>query len=151
MKRWQSLLLGIAVSAILLWYALHGVDLGQMTSEITHINFGWALIAIILTVVSMWLRALRWRFLLNNRITPVHSFSISNAAYLFNTFLPLRLGEVVRAYMVTRLDPPIAMFTALSSVLVERLTDVLAIVLCFVIAILMAPVDSKITTVALLT
>src|SRR5258708_29350216 len=94
---------------------------------------------------------MRWRTLLKDRIKINHSFNILNASYLFNTVLPLRLGEVVRAFMVARLEPHIPLFTALSSIVVERLMDLFAVVVFVVIAVLIAPVDPGIQTAAKLT
>jgi glycosyltransferase 2 family protein len=74
-----------------------------------------------------------------------------NVGYFFNAWLPLRLGEVARAFLVTRLTPPIAMLTALSSVVVERLTDLLAVVMLVVTAVLIAPVSPEITAGARIT
>jgi uncharacterized membrane protein YbhN (UPF0104 family) len=48
------------------------------------------------------------------------------------------------------LTPPIAILTTLSTIVVERLTDTLAIVLVVAIAVAMAPVSSTVTTAALL-
>jgi len=90
-------------------------------------------------VVALWFRGLRWRALLDNRIGLGHSFHILNVSYLFNAVLPLRLGEVVRSFLATRLDPPIAMLTALSTVVVEQLTNVLAVVLVVLVAVFVTP------------
>src|SRR5262249_24492078 len=151
MKRWQSLLLGIIVSIALLAYALNGVDLNRLSGVLVSGNYLYLIPVLGITLLSMLFRSLRWRTLLNDRIPFWHSVNILNASSLFNTILPLRLGEVVRAFMLTRLEPPIALFTGLSSVVVERLMDLFAVVVFVVIAVLIAPVDPRIQTAATLT
>src|SRR5712691_6204370 len=151
MKRWQSLLLGIIVSVVLLAYALNGVDLNKLSGVLVSGNYLYLIPVIVITLFSMLFRSLRWRTLLKDRITINHSFNILNASYLFNTILPLRLGEVVRAFLVTRLKPPIPLFTALSSIVVERLMDLFAVVIFVVIAVLIAPVDPGIQAAAKVT
>src|SRR5258708_37676106 len=120
MKRWQSLLLGIIISVALLAYALNGVDLNKLSGVLVSGNYLYLIPVIAITLLSMFLRSMRWRTLLKDRITIDHSFNILNASYLFNTILPLRLGEVVLAFLATRLERPIPLFTALSSIVVER-------------------------------
>jgi glycosyltransferase 2 family protein len=144
MKRWQSILIGVVVSVATLAFALRGVRIDQLGDEFVRGRYVYILPALVFVGLGLALRAVRWRALLNRRITMPHSFNILNVSYLFNTLLPLRLGEVARAFLATRLEPPIAMFTSLSSVVVERLTDVLAVVICIILAILIAPVTPEI-------
>src|SRR5690242_10346177 len=99
MKRWQSILLGVLITVVTLYYTLHNVSwdtLGDVLVRGRYINF---VIAILLTVLALSARAFRWRSLLNQRITAIHSFHILTASYLFYNILPFRLGEVVRIYM----------------------------------------------------
>ncbi|MEP7285549.1 MAG: lysylphosphatidylglycerol synthase transmembrane domain-containing protein [Chloroflexota bacterium] len=148
MKRWQSLLLGVVVSVATLAYALRGIDFNQLGGELLRGRYLFLLPTLLLGIAGLALRGVRWRALLDNRIGLGHSFNILNASYLFNTFLPLRLGEVVRAFMATRLTPPISMFTSLSSIVVERLADILAVVLLVVLAVTIAPVTPEIENAA---
>ena len=143
MKQWQSLILGLIVSVAMLAYALHGVQLDTIGPVLSQGRYLFVIPALVLMTAALWLRGLRWRALLDNRIGVGHSFNILNVSYLFNAVLPLRLGEVVRAYLVTRLDPPIAAFTALSTVVVEQLTNVLAVVVLVMVAVFITPENSS--------
>ncbi|MCS6871510.1 MAG: lysylphosphatidylglycerol synthase transmembrane domain-containing protein [Anaerolineae bacterium] len=144
MKRWQSVVLGVIISVATLAYALHGNDLSRIGDELASGRYVWVLPCGALMGLGLWFRGLRWRFLLNERLTTTHSFHITNISYFLNAWLPLRLGEVARAYLVTRLKPPISMFTALSSVVVERLIDLLAVVVLVVIAVQLTDVPSEV-------
>lgn len=144
MKRWQSVILGVVISVATLAYALHGNDLSRIGDELAGGRYLWALPCGALIGLGLWFRGLRWRFLLNERLKASHSFHITNISYFLNAWLPLRLGEVARAYLVTRLKPPISMFTALSSVVVERLIDLLAVVVLIVIAVQLTDVPSEV-------
>jgi uncharacterized protein (TIRG00374 family) len=141
MKRWQSLALGLIVSVATLAYALRGVDFNQLRDEFARGRYLYLLPALVFVFAGLFLRTIRWRVLLNNKIRLDHSFHILNASYLLNAILPLRLGEVARAYLTTRLDPPISLFTSLSSTVVERLTDVIAVFVLFIGAIAIAPIS----------
>jgi uncharacterized protein (TIRG00374 family) len=125
-KRWPSIILGLAVSVIALAY-LFRRDLGGIQDELLGAHY-WAVIpCVAFSAVGLWLRSLRWRVLLDRRISPRDSFHILNVSYFVNGVLPLRVGELVRAVLAARLDPPVQVLTSLSTILVERLLDTLAV------------------------
>jgi uncharacterized protein (TIRG00374 family) len=143
-KRWQTLLVGLAISILALYFALRGVDIGKLQLIITEGHYIWLIPVAICSPLAFVVRAFRWKTLLNERIQLKHSFNILSASYLFNSLLPMRLGEVVRAFLTTRLHPPIPMVTSLSTVIVERIMDLLSIVLIAIVTLLVAPVSQEI-------
>lgn len=151
MKRWQSIALGLAVSVFTLWLALRGNDLSKIGAELQSGNYLYVIPGILLMVLALIARIFRWRFLLANRISTMHSFHITNIAYLLNVLLPLRLGEIARAFLTTRLTPPLSIFTSFSSIVVERLLDLLAVLIIVVIAVMIAPVPQQIIAAAMAT
>jgi uncharacterized protein (TIRG00374 family) len=142
-KRWPSLILGVAVSVFALAYLLRR-DLSGVKQELLHAHY-WAVLPCIgLSLIGLWLRSLRWRVLLNGRITPGHSFHILNVSYFINGVLPLRVGELARAVLAARLDPPVQVLTSLSTILVERLMDTLAVFALVGITLAILPVGLEI-------
>lgn len=114
------------MSAVALAY-LFRRDLGGVKDELLHAHY-WAVIpCVIVSVIGLWLRGMRWRVLLGGRIAPDHSFHILNVSYFINGVLPLRVGELARSVLAARLDPPVPVLTSLSTILVERLLDTLAV------------------------
>ncbi len=148
MKRWQSLALGVVFSLATLAYALHGVDLASLRDEFAGARYIFLIPAIGCVLCGLFLRAVRWRALLNGRIALTHSFNILNIGYFFGAILPFRLGEVARVYLATRLQPPISLLTSLSTVIVERLTDTLAVVVMVALAVSLSPVAPQVVTAA---
>ena len=98
-----------------------------MRNTLAGANYWWLLPFLALEVVVIWTRALRWRLMLEDRLSTARLFWITNIGYLLNNVLPLRLGEVGRVYLVTRRSTVGAM-QGLSSVVVERLVDVLCLI-----------------------
>lgn len=89
------------------------------------------LACVLLATLTFPLRALRWRVLLRTAddaplpgAAAWHAIAIG---YLANNVLPLRAGELLRAYAVTRLAP-VRLSTAAASIAVERVFDALAVV-----------------------
>jgi hypothetical protein len=140
MKRWQSILIGVVVSVVTLAYALNGNDISKFGEEMGRGRYLYILPTFAIIVISLGFRAFRWQALLNDRIALNRSFHIMNVGYFFSVWLPLRLNEVARSYLVTRLKPPISFFTSISSIIVERLIDLLAVVVLVLLAISIAPV-----------
>ncbi len=125
-KRWPSLLLGLAVSIIALVY-LFRRDLGGVRDELASARYWTVLPVMAISLLGLWLRSIRWRVLLNGRLSPGESFHILNISYFVNGVLPLRVGELARAVLALRADPPVPVLTSISTVVVERLLDTLAV------------------------
>jgi hypothetical protein len=96
------------------------------------------------SVFGLWLRSLRWRVLLDNRLSHKDSFHILNISYFINGVLPLRVGELARAALATQADPPVRALTCLSTVLVERLLDTLAVFALIGLTLAILPVGLEI-------
>ncbi len=133
------MLLGIAISAGLLFWALRGVQLAEVARQIRAAH-PWPLaIAVVLATLTFPLRIFRWSLLLrddDDRPLPAgplwHAIAIG---FMANNLLPFRAGELVRTFTVTRLSP--ARFTAaISSIAVERIFDGLTVVALLTVALL---------------
>jgi len=142
-RRWPSILLGLVLSAIALVYLLRR-DVSDVRDELVHAHY-WAVIpCVALTVLGLWLRSIRWRVLLAGRISLSDSFHILNVSYFANGVLPLRIGELARAALAARIDPPVPVFTALSTIIVERLLDTLAVFVLLGLTLALIPAGVKI-------
>jgi glycosyltransferase 2 family protein len=126
MRRWLILAASILVSAIFLWLALRGVPLTEVLDGIRQANFGWVLVSLLGVVGAQMTRAVRWRGLLNNHVPLIPAIHILNVTMLVNQ-LPLRAGEVARSLLATRYGVPFV--TAATSIVIERLIDVVTVVL----------------------
>lgn len=147
--RWFNMLLGGAVSLIALWLLLRR-DFGDIQDELRHAQY-WAVVpCLILLALGLWVRSIRWRVLLPGRLTAAHSFHILNVSYFINGVLPLRVGELARAALVTRLDPPVPVLTSLSTILVERLLDTLMVFALIGIALALLPTGFEVGLLGLL-
>jgi uncharacterized membrane protein YbhN (UPF0104 family) len=66
-----------------------------------------------------------------------------NVAYLVNGVLPLRIGELARAYLATRATPPVPALKSFSTIIVERLLDLLAVVILMAFALFAGPLPDE--------
>jgi uncharacterized protein (TIRG00374 family) len=127
--RGWKIALGLAVSAVALWVTLRHVDREGFVRAVASARPAWLALALGAFVAMFALRAARWAVLLGG--TPFWpTFHALNIGYLMNGTLPLRVGEVGRAYAVSQ-RTGVGMARALSSVVVERVMDLAAVVLLF--------------------
>ena len=143
-----SAALGIAISVGLLWWALRGVSITEVLRRIEGAHLAPLALAVVIATLTFPLRLIRWRLLLRDeqgrpyRVIPLwHAIALGFTA---NNLLPLRAGELIRAYTAARLAP--ARFsTVLSSVAVERIFDALAVVALLTLALLSPDLPPNLT------
>jgi glycosyltransferase 2 family protein len=75
----------------------------------------------------MLLRAVRWRFMLDNRVPWSRVFHIQNIGYMLTMLLPFRIGDVARAVLIGNV-PPVSVAQGISTMVIERVLDLLFIV-----------------------
>ena len=139
-RRAISLGLAAVLAAVLLYYSLRGIEWRQAARIAAGAAPGLLLLAAALTTTTLFLRACRWRILLNAEGTVSVStvFWATAAGYFGNNFLPARAGELVRTVIVSSqsgLESAYVLATALS----ERVADAIALVTTSAVTLLMLP------------
>jgi uncharacterized protein (TIRG00374 family) len=135
---WKSAL-GIALSAGLLVWTLRGESPSEMWRVISQSNGVLLLLAAAVATTIFPLRAIRWRIILEPSapglsIGPLwRSVAIG---MMVNNVYPARLGEIARAYALTRETDRVRFTSAVASLAVDRVFDSLALMLLLVSAML---------------
>ncbi|MFN8557343.1 MAG: lysylphosphatidylglycerol synthase transmembrane domain-containing protein [Dehalococcoidia bacterium] len=129
-------LAGVLISALFLYLALRGVHFSEVGAALRGANYFWLVPATAALVASLALRALRWRLLFYPRddLRFGAVFGAMNVGYLVNDLLPMRLGEVVRAYLLSQVER-VSVARAFSTVAVERVLD-MVVTLAYLAAVL---------------
>ncbi len=141
MRQRATVVLGLVISAVLIGVVLASVDLERVRDALSGARYGYVFPAMALLAIGLLTRAIRWRVLLNERLPLGHAFHILNISYLINGALPFRLGELGRIFLAARVPQALPVFTTLSTILVERLLDLLVVtgMLGLVLALLDMP------------
>ncbi len=148
-RQWAKVLLGTAVSLGLLAYLLASVELRQVGHHLARTHWGYLALSVGLTVFAVWVRARRWRYLFPPAASPTHLFSAVMIGYMANNILPLRAGELVRGYIAARRSGQ-GFWTALATVVVERVLDALAVVSILAGLVVAVPVPYELKWAAVL-
>ena len=124
-KFWQSAmswLPGLGISAICIVCILYFVDLRQFADAIRQADVRWLILSVIIGVIWLVVRSLVWRTLLRDKASFRHTFLTVNEGYLLNNFLPLRLGELGRAFLMSRKED-LSFMEILPTIVIERVID----------------------------
>ena len=121
--------IGYLLSVVFLYVTFKDTNIELIIRHLEYINYYYILIALILIVIFHFIRSLYQQ---NNLkyLNPELSFSVSlqsiALAYFFNNILPARLGEVIRAFFLSKKNN-IKKTSILSYILVEKIIDVIFI------------------------
>lgn len=142
---WTALI-GIVVSVALLAWAMRNVNFSEMITEIRGAKPLPVLLGVLLATSSFVLRAVRWKFLLRadtGADVPFwprwHAVAMG---FMANNLLPLRAGELVRAYAISRLGH-VRLTGAITSLVVERVFDALTLVLLLAVGLLLSDLPAS--------
>jgi uncharacterized protein (TIRG00374 family) len=133
----------LAVSSGLFGWVLWRANLSDLWRYLSSADYGLLVGSIPIALVGLMLRAIRWRVLL----LPLGSPSIGVAfgsmmlGYLGNNLLPMRAGEVLRAYVLGR-QTSISKSAVLATIVVERVVDGVVLILALSLLLLVFPVPN---------
>ena len=135
---------GIGLSIVIAAIIASAVDLNALTETLFSADYRYLAPSLVVYALGLFTRAERWRILLAKQLPLMRVFHIMNIGYFANSLMPLRLGEVARVYLTTRANRQITVMGSASTILIERLLDVLAVTLCGALAMAMAPLADEI-------
>ncbi|MBI5956566.1 MAG: flippase-like domain-containing protein [Chloroflexi bacterium] len=133
-RKWRFWL-GLVVSLAFLYLAFRQVDLASTWGAIQGANYLFLLPAVVVYFVGVWVRAVRWRYLLRpiKETSPSRLFPVVVIGYMANDILPARMGELVRAYVLGEKER-VSKTAILATIVVERVFDGL-VMLAFMVTI----------------
>jgi glycosyltransferase 2 family protein len=130
-RRWLP---GVFISLVAIAAILYFVDLQRFVDAIRSANYWLLLATFVLSFIWLAERGIVWRTILRGRASFRDVFLTLCEGYLLNNFLPFRLGEIGRAFLLGR-KSKLGFMDVLSTIIIERLLD-----LVFAAAILLSAV-----------
>lgn len=141
-RRLIKILLGIAISVALVVWLFWKVDTRALATRLADTHWGWLVVSVAASLLGFWARAVRWRHLFPRGAHPTHLFNAVMIGYMGNNLLPLRAGELLRVYVVTRRGQPF--WITVTTLVVERVLDGLAIGLILALVFFTVPAPPEI-------
>lgn len=116
--------LGYAIAAACLVWVFYDFHVRRALEELADVSWKWVILGIVFDVLSYVVQGVRWKFLLSpfGHVKKREAIRAVFIGLFANALFPLRPGEVLRAYLVSKSED-IRFVTVIGSVLVERLID----------------------------
>jgi len=141
MKRLQ-IVLSLLISVICLYFAFRNINWTETWLAMKSANYLFIVATVLVSLGSIWLRAWRWKFMLDP-IKPVSVpglFESTMIGFMANNVLPARLGEFVRAYAVGK-KFKVSKSAAFATIVIERAFDLVTLILCLGLVLLLVKLD----------
>jgi uncharacterized protein (TIRG00374 family) len=123
MKDIKRLVPGALISIALIAAILYFVDFQTLWNAIRHANYRLLIGAVVLSFLWMFVRAKVWQTLLRDKPPYIDVLFAASEGYLLNTFLPFRLGEIGRAFLLSR-KTGMQFGEIIPTIVIERTVDV---------------------------
>ena len=135
---------GIVISLAGIYWAFKDFNFIDFKLSIQQIDFVYFLFATIFLWGSVWLRGLRWKWLFKESSSPSVSslYRAELIGYFGNNVLPLRLGELLRTYIVGK-ENNFSKSFVFGTVVLERLMDMLALTFFGIILLFLYPFEEE--------
>jgi len=134
MRTLLTVTIRILVSLGLLYFALRGINFAAVQSRLSQINLAWIAAAVAVTVIQIFLGALRWREisgLCQAPLTDLQAFRYNLIGTFFNQTLPSSIGgDAMRLWLVNRTGA--GWRAATYSILTDRAVGLIALALIIV-------------------
>jgi len=117
----------IAAAIVVIAVRQGGINWGDTWDHIRHADLRLYLLALLAFVFAMFLRGVRWHWLLRNAGEDVGTFSLFEiiyASFFVNCVIPAKMGDVYRAFLIRQREN-VGASKALGTVIAERLLDLI--------------------------
>ncbi|MCI0519123.1 MAG: flippase-like domain-containing protein [Chloroflexi bacterium] len=119
---WRSLLIGLLVSAVSLAVVVYLADWRELLAALRLADYRLAALGVLISLGWLFVRALAWRAMLQDRAGYTDVFFTITEGYLVNNLLPFRLGEVARALLLSA-KAGLPFWQVFPTIVIERAFD----------------------------
>ena len=131
---------GIAASVGLGWLAARGLDWSLVRDSFDNVSGSMLTLGVVVFVASTYLRAYRWQLLfVDETIATYRLFIIHNVGIGLNNVMPIRIASEAAQLAIVTLRDRIRPSTALATLGMERVIDVIASALIIPVAFFLIP------------
>lgn len=135
-----NLVIGVLASVGLGWLAVRGLRWGEVADQIVAVSVPLVVLAIAVFMFASYVRAVRWRFLfVNEDISSARLFIVQNEGIGLNNVLPFRVASEPTQFAVLKVRDGVDAATALATLGMERVIDVVASTLILGVAFFLVP------------
>lgn len=135
-KQWIQVGVSLVLAAWIFWFLYKDVSIQRLGEALAQTSYSWLLLSLLVGVYGYWVRAWRWKLLIqaegDTQVSTGRSFVALMIGYLTNLLVP-RAGEVSRCGVLAKSDE-IPMGRLLGTVVLERSVDLILMVVTVMVA-----------------
>ncbi len=136
----SRIVVSVAASIGLGWLAIRGLDWDQVSDSLAGVSITFIVLSVLVFIAASWLRAYRWRImLLDHPISTARLFVIQNEGIGLNNLVPVRIASEATQLAVLTIRDRIEAPTALATLGMERVVDVVASTVILLVAFFLVP------------
>ncbi|MFQ6606975.1 MAG: lysylphosphatidylglycerol synthase transmembrane domain-containing protein [Fidelibacterota bacterium] len=134
-----KVIIGLIFSLGGLYLAFKDINLIALGNVFSNASVGWIILAVVLMILSVWIRAVRWQALMDpiKKVPIKELYSATMIGYFGNSVLPMRLGEILRAYALGKSDPSVSRAAVFGTIVIERFVDMIGALVLMVLFFLL--------------
>ena len=123
-RSWFKQVLGYLIGLICLVWVFHNINFGQFLQGMKTISWVWVPLAVFFDILSYYTQGVRWQLLLRplGKVSSVRATQAIYVGLFTNEIVPLRVGELVRLFLVSRWLS-VKLVAVIPSLVVERFFD----------------------------
>lgn len=124
----KNAVIGLVISALFVYLAVRGISFSDLEKSFRSANYLYIIPVILVVLLALYLRSYRWGIIMESLVKYDQKtlFIISSIGFMALGILPARLGEFARPYLVKQ-KSGIRMSSTMATIIVERVFDVLAL------------------------
>ena len=135
----------VLISILGLYFSFKNINFNDVYYKIINIDTLYLFFSVVLLFISVLLRSMRLQYVItpiNSRITLNHSFSSTMIGYFGNGILFFRLGEVLKAYSISK-NNKIKVSESFGVIMLERIIDAGSLLLLIILALPWMPLSNS--------
>jgi uncharacterized membrane protein YbhN (UPF0104 family) len=135
-RGWAIVIITNLISLGCMGWVLNGAGLEHIWGEMRRMHWAWVCAAIVFDLSVYLLHGWRWQLLLRplQRISFLHAIEAIYVGLFANEVFPLRAGEVIRCFLLSK-STKIPLSMTFTSALIERIFDGIWLMACFFAAL----------------
>jgi len=137
----KNFIIGFIISFIFVYLSLRGINFSELKESLKSANYFYIFPGLFLVVLLLLVRSYRWGVMLGPLVKYNQRtlFVITAIGFMVVSLIPARIGEIARPFLVKQ-KSGVKMSSTLATVVVERIFDLLALMVLLFVVILVVPI-----------
>ncbi|MDR4507280.1 MAG: flippase-like domain-containing protein [Candidatus Brocadiaceae bacterium] len=133
-------LLSAVISIGCSWLFIKSIEWPSLKNALLEADYWFIIPSTVFALLVYVVRAFRWQGLITHikPISVLSMLSITSIGFMANNILPARVGEVLRPFLLYKKEK-VTFFASFATVIVERIFDMLALIIFTVVIIALLP------------